>query len=108
MMSCCCWLSQPASATTTNPSRVNQGQLLMTQRERDRLVSLNKADKKLITQKQATQQIGRSEQQVRRLLESICRICGETDRLLDKSITRDNNTVYSATLLSKLGLHSRQ
>ena len=40
----------------------------MTQRERDRLVALNKADKKLITQKQAAQQIGLSERQVRRLL----------------------------------------
>ena len=40
----------------------------MTQRERDRLVVLNKADKKLITQKQAAQQIGLSERQVRRLL----------------------------------------
>ncbi len=40
----------------------------MTQRERDRLVALNKADKKLITQKQAAQQIGRSERQLRRLL----------------------------------------
>ena len=40
----------------------------MTQRERDRLVALNKADKKLITQKQAARQIGLSERQVRRLL----------------------------------------
>ncbi len=40
----------------------------MTQRERDRLVALNKADKKLITQKQAAQQIGLSERQLRRLL----------------------------------------
>ncbi len=42
----------------------------MTQRERDRLVALNKADKKLITQKQAAQQIGLSERQVRRLWRS--------------------------------------
>ena len=40
----------------------------MTQRERDRLVALRKADKKLITQKQAAQQIGLSERQLRRLL----------------------------------------
>ena len=40
----------------------------MTQRERDRLVALNKADKKLITQKQAAQQIGLSAGQCRRLL----------------------------------------
>ncbi len=35
----------------------------MTQRERDRLVALKKADKKLITQKQAAQQLGLSERQ---------------------------------------------
>ena len=40
----------------------------MTQRERDRLVALKKAGKKLITQKQADQQIGLSERQCRRLL----------------------------------------
>ena len=40
----------------------------MTQRERDRLVALKKADQKLITQKQAAQQIGLSERQLRRLL----------------------------------------
>ncbi len=40
----------------------------MTQRERDRLVALKKADKKLITQKQAAQQIGLSQRQCRRLL----------------------------------------
>ena len=40
----------------------------MTQRERDRLVALKKADKKLITQKQAAQQLGLSERQLRRLL----------------------------------------
>ena len=40
----------------------------MTQRERDRLVALHKADKRLITRKQAAQRIGLSERQVRRLL----------------------------------------
>ncbi len=40
----------------------------MTQRERGRLVALNKADKKLITQKLAAQQIGLSERQCGRLL----------------------------------------
>ena len=45
-----------------------QGQLLLTQRERDRLVALRKADKKLITQKQAAQQTGLSERHLRRLL----------------------------------------
>ncbi len=45
----------------------------MTQRERDRLVVLKKADKKLITQKQAAQQLGLSERQIRRLLAKLRR-----------------------------------
>jgi DNA-binding Lrp family transcriptional regulator len=46
-------------------------QLLMTQKERDRLVALKKAKKKLITQKQAAAEIGVSERQVRRMLRSL-------------------------------------
>ena len=40
----------------------------MTQRERDRLVALKKAQRKQITQKQASEEMGVSERQVRRLL----------------------------------------
>jgi len=40
----------------------------MTQAERDRLVALKKAKKKLITQKQAAEELGLTERQVRRLL----------------------------------------
>jgi predicted transcriptional regulator len=40
----------------------------MTQVERDRLVALKKAKKKLITQKQAAEELGLTERQVRRLL----------------------------------------
>jgi len=40
----------------------------MTQAERDRLVALQKAGKKLITQRQAAEEIGITERQVRRLL----------------------------------------
>jgi transposase len=43
----------------------------MTQRERDRLVALKKAKKKLITQKQAAGETGVSERQVRRMLRSL-------------------------------------
>jgi transposase len=46
-------------------------QLLMTQQERDRLVALKKAKKKLITQKQAASEIGVSERQVRRMLRNL-------------------------------------
>src|SRR6266436_5390888 len=40
----------------------------MTQAERDRLVALKKADKKLITQKEAAEELGITERHVRRLL----------------------------------------
>jgi transposase len=45
----------------------------MTQAERDRLVALKKAKKKLITQKQAAAEIGVTERQVRRLLRKLRR-----------------------------------
>lgn len=45
----------------------------MTQADRDRLVALKKARKKLITQKQAAEEIGVSERQVRRLLRDLRR-----------------------------------
>jgi transposase len=46
-------------------------QLWMTQQERDRLVALKKAKKKLITQKQAASEIGVSERQIRRMLRNL-------------------------------------
>ena len=45
----------------------------MTQAERDRLVALQKAQKRLITQKQAAEEIGVTERQVRRLLRKLRR-----------------------------------
>ena len=45
----------------------------MTQAERDRLVALKKAKKKLITQKQAAEEIGITERQGRRLLRKLRR-----------------------------------
>ena len=48
-------------------------QLLMTQKERDRLVALKKAKKKLITQREAAAEIGVSERQVRRMLRMLRR-----------------------------------
>ena len=45
----------------------------MTQAERDRLVSLKKAHKKLITQKQAAEELGITERHVRRLLRALKR-----------------------------------
>jgi transposase len=43
----------------------------MTQKERDRLVALKKAKKKLITQREAATEIGVSERQVRRMLRAL-------------------------------------
>src|SRR6266704_6639426 len=50
---------------------MQEGQLLMTQAERDRLVALKKAKKKLITQKQAAEELGITERHVRRLLRAL-------------------------------------
>ncbi|MBV9305380.1 MAG: ISNCY family transposase [Acidobacteriaceae bacterium] len=44
---------------------------MMTQKERDRLVALKKAKKKLITQREAAAEIGVSERQVRRMLRTL-------------------------------------
>ena len=56
---------------------MQEGQLLITQAERDRLVALKKAKKKLITQKQAAEELGITGRHVRRLLEGLKRR-GET------------------------------
>src|SRR6202165_3589910 len=47
---------------------MQEGQLLMTQADRDRLVTLKKAKKKLITQREAAEELGISVRQVKRLL----------------------------------------
>ena len=43
----------------------------MTQKDRDRLVGLQKAKKGLITQKEAAEEMGQSERLVRRLLKKL-------------------------------------
>src|SRR6201997_3600185 len=47
---------------------MQEGQLLMTQADRDRLVALKKARKKLITQREAAEELGLSVRHVKRLL----------------------------------------
>jgi hypothetical protein len=47
---------------------MQEGQLLMTQADRDRLVTLKKAKKRLITQRNAAEELGLSIRQVKRLL----------------------------------------
>ena len=69
-------------------------QLLMTQRERDRLVALKKVRKKLITQKQAAAEIGVSERQIRRMLRQLKR---RGDRaVIHASRGRDSNNKIAA------------
>jgi hypothetical protein len=50
---------------------MQEGQLLMTQADRDRLVTLKKAEKKLITQGEASEELGVSIRQVQRLLDAL-------------------------------------
>jgi transposase len=50
---------------------MQEGQLLMTQADRDRLVTLKKAKKKLITQCEAAEELGLSIRQVQRLLDAL-------------------------------------
>src|SRR6476619_3088274 len=47
---------------------MQEGQLLMTQADRDRLVTLKKAKKRLITQREAAEELGLSVRHVKRLL----------------------------------------
>jgi transposase len=47
---------------------MQEGQLLMTQADRDRLVALKKAKKKLITQREAAEELGLSVRHVKRLI----------------------------------------
>jgi transposase len=47
---------------------MQEGQLLMTQADRDRLITLRKAKKRLITQKEAAEELGVSVRHVKRLL----------------------------------------
>jgi transposase len=50
---------------------MQEGQLVMTQADRDRLVALKKANKKLITQREAAEELGLSVRHVKRLLQAL-------------------------------------
>src|SRR4030081_3765890 len=50
---------------------MQEGPLLMTQADRDRLVTLKKAKKKLITQREAAEELGISTRHVKRLLHAL-------------------------------------
>src|ERR1051325_4233146 len=50
---------------------MQEGQLLMTQADRDRLVALKKAKKKMITQREAAEELGLSVRHVKRLIHAL-------------------------------------
>jgi hypothetical protein len=74
---------------------MQEGQLLMTQADRDRLVTLRKAKKRLITQREAAVELDLSVRQVKRLLYALKKrgdksvvhgLRGKPSRRLDGSI----------------------
>jgi predicted transcriptional regulator of viral defense system len=97
---------------------VDEGQLLMTQAERDRLVALKKAKKKLITQKHAAEEIGVTERQVRRLLRKLRRkgdraviheLCGQAaNRKLPAAMEQRAITILSDRCTGDSGRRWRQ
>src|SRR3989442_9835699 len=85
---------------------MQEGPLLMTQADRDRLVTLKKAKKKLITQREAAEELGLSVRHVKRLLYELKRhgdkavIHGlrgkSSNRKIEEKIEREAVTILSA------------
>src|SRR5713226_4133714 len=85
---------------------MQEGPLLMTQADRDRLVTLKKAKKKLITQREAAEELGLSVRHVKRLLYELKRhgdkavIHGlrgkSSNRKMEEKIEREAVTILSA------------
>ena len=75
----------------------------MTQAERDRLSALKKAEKKLITQKQAAEEIGVTERQVRRMLR---RLRGAGDKAVIHALRgqRSNKRLSARTEAEAMGI----
>ena len=85
----------------------------MTQRDRDRLVALKKAQKGLITQRQAAAEVGQSERNVRRLLKRLAAngdkaiVHGlrgvQSNRKLDEKIKRKALVILSRDVYAGFG-----
>ncbi|MGB6259680.1 MAG: ISNCY family transposase [Candidatus Sulfotelmatobacter sp.] len=85
----------------------------MTQAERDRLVALKKAKKKLITQKQAAEELGITERHVRRLLRALKRRGDKavvhalrglpSNRKMDADLEREAVTILSRAVYRGFG-----
>jgi transposase len=92
---------------------VQEGQLLMDQADRDRLVTLKKAKKRLITQREAAEELGLSVRQVKRLLRELKRrgdkavIHGlrgkRSSRKIDERIEQEAVQILSAPVYEGFG-----
>jgi transposase len=92
---------------------MQEGQLLMTQADRDRLVALKKAKKKVITQGEAAEELELSIRQVQRLLDAlkergdkaiIHQLRGRpSNRKIDESIEREAMSILSAPVYRGFG-----
>lgn len=92
---------------------MQEGQLLMSQAERDRLVALKKAHKKLIAQREAAAEVDLSVRQVQRLLEAWKErgdqalthglLGRRSNRKLDESIAREAVKILSAPVYAGFG-----
>src|SRR3989442_13613625 len=92
---------------------MQEGQLLMTQAERDRLVTLKKAKKKLITQREAAEELRLSIRQVKRLLYALKKrgdkavihgLRGKpSNRRIEEEIEREAVKILSAPVYGGLG-----
>lgn len=90
-----------------------EGQLLMTQADRDRLVALKKAKKQLITQREAAEELGLSIRQVKRLLYALKKggdkavihgLRGKpSNRRIEESIERKAVRILSAAVYQGFG-----
>jgi transposase len=92
---------------------MQEGQLLMTQADRDRLVTLKKAKKKLITQREAAEELGVSVRHVKRLLFALKKhgdksiVHGlrgrSSNRKIDEKVERQAVEVLSAPVYEGFG-----
>src|SRR5947208_10370293 len=92
---------------------MQEGHLLMTQADRDRLVTLKKAKKKLITQREAAEELGLSVRHVKRLLYAlkkhgdqavVHRLRGKpSNRKIEEKIEREAVKILSAPVYQGFG-----
>jgi transposase len=92
---------------------MQEGQLLMTQADRDRLVALKKAKKKLITQREAAEELGLSVRHVKRLIYALKKqgdravvhgLRGRpSNRKIEESVEREAVQILSAPVYQGFG-----